>query len=166
MAKIRFTPFLPTQTSKRVDSRKVCNEQHIRISRSMLYSEAFMSLSSVAIKLYLSLRLKFHNEEEQNKDFSFSKSYGVKMLGLSDNAIKTIRRGLKELVRVGFLEQTLYSTGGGKKKKIPNRYKFSTNWKDYKKEYSKDKRLKQNKVSRGIKCLTIEASRMPNIISF
>lgn len=142
---MKFKQFLPTQTLKPVDNRKVCNEQHIRISRSMLYSEAFMSLSSVALKIYMSMRIKFHKEEEQNKDFEFSKSLGVKILGLTDNSNKTIRKGLQELVEVGFVEQTLFSKGGGKKNKISNRYKFSTRWKEYKKEYSKDKRLKQNK---------------------
>lgn len=142
---MKFKQFLPTQTLKPVDNRKVCNEQHVRISRSMLYSDAFMSLSSVALKIYMSMRIKFHKEEEQNKDFEFSKSLGVKILGLTDNSNKTIRKGLQELVEVGFVEQTLFSKGGGKKNKISNRYKFSTRWKEYKKEYSKDKRLKQNK---------------------
>lgn len=142
---MKFTKFLQTQTLKPVDTKKVCNEQHIRISRSMLYSEAFMSLSSVALKIYMSLRIKFHNEEEQNKDFEFSKSLGVKILKLSKNSEKTIKKGLQELVKIGFIEQTLFSKGGGKNNKISNRYKFSTRWKDYKKEYSKDKRLKQNK---------------------
>ena len=142
---MNFTKFLPTQTLKPVDNRKVCNEQHIRISRSMLYSEAFMSLSSVALKIYMSMRIKFHKEEEQNKDFEFSKSLGVKILKLPKNSEKTIKKGLKKLVEAGFIEQTLFSKGGGKKNKISNRYKFSTRWKEYKKEYSKDKRLKQNK---------------------
>ena len=145
MPNIKFTQFLPTQTLKVVDKKTCCNEQHVRISRSMLYSVAFMSLSSVALKLYLSLRIKFHNEESKNIDFGFSKSLGVKILGLTDNSGKTIRKGLQELVKKGFIEQTLFSKGGGKKNKISNRYKFSTRWKDYKKEYSDDKRLKQNK---------------------
>jgi hypothetical protein len=143
--KMKFTQFLPTQTMKFVDTRKICSEQHIRLTRSMIYSEAYMSLSAVAIKLYNVLRLKFHKEEKENQDFPFSKSLGIKILGLSDNSAKTIRKGLQELVKVGFIEQTLFSNGGGKSNKISNRYKFSTNWKQYKKEYSKDKRLKQNR---------------------
>ena len=142
---MKFTKFLPTQTLKAVDTRKICNEQHIRISRSMLYSEAFMCLSSVALKIYMSMRLKFHKEEEQNVDFDFSKSLGIKLLHLSTNSEKTIRNGLKELVKVGLIEQTLFSKGGGKNNKISNRYKFSIRWKEYKKEYSEDKRLKHNK---------------------
>lgn len=149
--RIKYTPFLPTQTLKPVDTRKVCNEQHIRISRSMLYSEAFMSLTAVSLKLYIALRMKFHKEEEQNLDFEFSKSLGIKLLGLQNNSAKTIRVGLKKLVELGFIEQTLFSRGGGKTNKIPNRYKFSTNWKYYKREYDDDKRLKKNKeVIRGL----------------
>lgn len=129
MPKIKFTPFLPTQTLKTIDKKTCCNEQHIRISRSMLYSNSFMNLNANALKLYMVLRLKYHKEEEQNTDFAFSKSLGVKILNLSVNSEKTIRRSLKELVAKGFLEQTLFTKGGGKNNKISNRYKFSENWK-------------------------------------
>lgn len=145
MARIKFTKFLPTQSKKVIDARTQCNEQHIRISRSMMYSDAFLRLNGNAIKLYMVLRLKFHKEEEANIDFSFSKSLGIKILKLSDNSEKVIRKALQELTNKGFLEQTLISNGGGQKNKIANRYKFSTRWKDYKIEYSKDKRLKINK---------------------
>ena len=145
MPKIKFTEFLPTQSLKAIDRRTKCNEQHVRISRSMLYSDAFMSLNGNAIKLYMVLRLKYYKEEEKNTDFDFSKSLGVKIFKLSDNSEKTIKRGLKELSNKGFIEQTLFTKGGGKNYKITNRYKFSTKWKNYRKEYSKDKRLKINK---------------------
>lgn len=145
MPKKRFTEFLPTQSLKIVDRKTHCNEQHIRITRSMIYSEAFMSLNAVALKLYDVLRLKFHNEEKNNTDFAFSKSLGVKLLQLSSNSEKSIRKGLQELVQKGFIEQTFISSGGGKNNKIPNRYKFSANWKNYKREYSKDKRYKNCK---------------------
>lgn len=128
----RYTQFLPTQTKKQVDTRKVCNEQHIRISRSMLYSNAFLNLNSVALKIYMILRLKFHEEEKQNMDFAFSKSLGVKNLKLSKNSEKSIRRGLIELEQKGFIDRTVFSKGGGKNNKFPNRFKFSTRWKQYK----------------------------------
>jgi len=145
MSKIKFTKFLPTQTMKTYCKNQGLNERHIRISRSMLYSEAFMSLSAVALKLYISIRMKFYKEEEQNIDFEFSKSLGIKLLHLSTNSEKTIRKGLKELVKIGFLEQTRFSKCGGKNNKIPNRFKFSERWKEYRKENSEDKRLKHNK---------------------
>jgi len=132
MPKHKYTQFLATQTLKSVDTRKVCNEQHVRISRSMLYSKAFLSLNSVALKIYMILRLKFHKEEEQDKDFAFSKSLGVKILNLSEKSEKTIRRGLLELEQKGFIERTLFSKGGGKNNKNKNRFKFSTRWKQYK----------------------------------
>ena len=110
-----------------------------------------MSLTAVSLKLYIALRMKFHKEEEQNLDFEFSKSLGIKLLGLQNNSAKTIRVGLKKLVELGFIDQTLFSRGGGKTNKIPNRYRFSTNWKYYKREYANDKRLKKNKeVIRGL----------------
>ena len=107
----RYTRFLLTQTLKPIDNRKSCNEQHIRISRSMLYSEAFMSLNHTAMKLYLVIRLKFHKEEEGNIDFPFSKSLGVKVLHLSSTSEKTIKNALLELVKKGFLDQTFISKG-------------------------------------------------------
>ena len=134
MSKYKYTQFLPTQTLKPVDTRKVCNEQHVRISRSMLYSEAFLSLNSVALKTYMILRLKFHKEEEEDKDFAFSKSLGTKNLKLSKNSEKSIRRALLELEQKGFIERTLFSKGGGKNNKTPNRFKFSTRWKQYKED--------------------------------
>ena len=145
MSGIKFTKFLSTQSLKITDTKTCCNEQHVRIARSMLYSDAFMTLNGNAMKLYMILRLKYFNEEENNFDFAFSKSLGVKILKISDNSEKTIRRSLKELVQHGFLDRTFNSNGGGMKNKISNRYKFSTRWKDYKKEYSKDRRLKWNK---------------------
>ena len=107
----KYTQFLPTQTLKQVDNRTVCNEQHVRISRSMLYSEAFMNLNHTAMKLYLAIRLKFHKEEEKNTDFAFSKSLGVKVLHLSSTSERTIKNALQELVKKGFLDQTFISKG-------------------------------------------------------
>lgn len=140
---MKFTRFLPTQTMKCSINHKNVNEQHVRIARSMLYSDAFMNLNSTSLKLYMSLRLKFHKEEEKTIDFAFSKSLGVKMLRLSPNSEQTIRKALMDLEKKGFLERTFISNGGGKKNKISNRYKFSSNWKYYKKDNITDKRTKK-----------------------
>lgn len=131
MPRRKFTPFLPTQTMKNIDSRTTLNERHIRISRSMFYSHSFMTLNSIALKLYMVMRFKFYEEEKEEKDFAFSKSLGIKTLQLSKNSEKTIRRGLQELIKKGFIEPTYISKGGGNKNKISNRYKFSNNWKTY-----------------------------------
>lgn len=79
------------------------------------------------------MKLKFYDQERDGKDFEFSKSLGVKLLGLSENSEHSIRRALQELVKVGFIEQTVFSNGGGRKNKQPNKYRFSTRWKTYKK---------------------------------
>lgn len=130
MARIRFTPFCPPQTLKNIDTRKVLNERHIRITKSMLYHKAFQSLSGNAIRIYMSMLLKFHNELQNDMDFEYSKSLGTKHLGLSDNSEKSVKRALRELIKWGFIEPTFISKGGGKNKKIANRYKFSENWKN------------------------------------
>ena len=145
----RYTQFLPTQSKKVIDTKTQCNEQHIRISRSMLYSEAFLGLNAREIHLYMILRLKFYKEEETNIDFAFSKSLGVKIFKLSANSENVIKNALKGLVTKGFLDRTYNSNGGGKNNKIPNRYKFSTRWKEYKTEYLGDKRYKKTKKLQG-----------------
>ena len=130
MPKIKFTPFLPTETKNIIDRNKQLNEQHIRRTRSMIYSNAYRKLSGNEIRLFDCMKLKFHEEERKNDDFAFSKSMGVKVLGLSNNSEKTIRRALVNLVKYGFIEQTFISKGGGKNTKQSNRYKFSTRWRE------------------------------------
>lgn len=129
MSKIRFTPFLPVQTMKKIDTKNEINEQHVRITRSMLYHPSFQKLSGNAIRIYMSMQRMFYKEMKSNEDFEYSKSLGVKHLGLSENSEKSVKRALKQLVDCGFIEYTYISKGGGKKNKIPNRYKFSENWK-------------------------------------
>lgn len=131
MPKIRFTPFFPTETMKNIDTRKTLNEQHIRRTKSFIYSKAYGNLSGNEIRLFDKIKLKFHKQEKENQDFAFSKSLGVKLLGLSENSEKSVRRALANLVKYGFLDQTFISKGGGKKNKQPNRYKFSERWKQY-----------------------------------
>lgn len=129
MPRIKFTTFLPTETKKPIiDTTKQLNEAHIRRTRSMIYSNAYRQLSGNEIRLFDCMKLKFYKEEETGEDFEFSKSLGVKILGLSENSEKSIRRALQNLVKYGFIEPTYISKGGGKNNKKPNRYKFSRNW--------------------------------------
>lgn len=95
----------------------------------MQYSMAFNKLSGNEIRLYLHMRMKFHKEEKEDKDFEYSKSLGVKVLRLSEKSENSVRRALKNLVKYGFIDITFISKGGGKNNKIPNRYKFSERWK-------------------------------------
>lgn len=95
----------------------------------MFNSYAFKQLSGNEIRIYLNMRMKFHKEEKEENDFEYSKSLGVKVLGLSEKSEHSIRRALKNLVKYGFIDQTYISKGGGKNNKLPNRYKFSERWK-------------------------------------
>ena len=132
MSKIRFTPFLPVQTMKKIDTRKEINEQHVRITRSMLYHSSFQKLSGNAIRIYMSMQRMFYTQMKNDEEFEYAKSLGVKHLGLSESSEKSVKRAIKQLIDYGFIEYTYISKGGGKQKKIPNRYKFSENWKTMK----------------------------------
>ena len=129
MSKIRFTPFLPVQTMKKIDTRKEINEQHVRITRSMLYHSSFQKLSGNAIRIYMSMQRMFYTQMKNDEEFEYAKSLGVKHLGLSESSEKSVKRAIKQLIDCGFIEYTFISKGGGKQQKIPNRYKFSENWK-------------------------------------
>lgn len=129
MPNIRFTPFLPEQTTKRIDNKKEVNEQHVRITRSMLYHPSFQKLSGNAIRIYMSMQRMFYSQMKNKEEFEYAKSLGIKHLGLSENSEKSIKRAIKQLINCGFIEYTYISKGGGKKKKIPHRYKFSEQWK-------------------------------------
>lgn len=131
MSRIKFTPFLATETMIKTDRKTSLNEQHIRRTRSMIYSKAYRKLSGNEIRLFDSMKLKFHKEEKEGTEFDFSKSLGVKVLGLSKNSEQSVKRALRNLIKYGFIDQTYISKGGGKKVKQPNRFKFSERWKEY-----------------------------------
>lgn len=129
---MKYTYFLPTETVKPIDTSKKVNEAHIRRTRSMIYSDAYRQLTGNEIRLFDIMKLKFYKEEQLGQDFPFSKSLGVKLLGLSEKSEKSIRRALINLVKYGFIDQTFISKGGGKNNKQPNRFKFSRRWTEYK----------------------------------
>lgn len=132
MGKQKYTPFLPTQTTKVVDRRKKLNEEHVRLSKSMINSKAFKNLTENSIRLYLILRMKFFKQEAKNEDFELSQTYATKLLGFSHNSKVSGKRAINHLCHCGFIEPTYISKGGGKKNKISNRFRFSENWKSIK----------------------------------
>lgn len=129
MGRQNYTPFLPTQTTKVIDRRKKLNEEHVRLSKSMINSKAFKNLTENSIRLYLILRMKFFKEEAKNQDFEISQTFATELLGLSQNSKASGKRAINNLCHCGFIEPTYISKGGGKKNKISNRFRFSENWK-------------------------------------
>lgn len=128
-ATIKFTPFLITQTTKVVDRKAKLNEEHIRLSKSMIRSNAFNNLTANALRLYLELRMKFYKEEAKSEDFELSQTFACKLLGINENSKISGKRAIENLSHNGFIEPTYISKGGGKRQKISNRFKFSENWK-------------------------------------
>lgn len=129
MARIKFTEFLPTQTKNSIDKTNRLNEKHIRISESMLHSEAFKKLTLNAMRLYFEIELRFFRREARNEDFELSQTFATELLGFSQNSKNCGKRAIANLCHCGFIEPTYISKGGGKKQKVSNRFKFSENWK-------------------------------------
>lgn len=127
--KVKFTPFLPTQTTKVIDRRKNLNEEHVRLSKSMVKSKAFKNLTANSILLYLMLRMKFFKEEAKKEEFEVSQAYATELLGYSQNSKVSGKRAINNLCHCGFIEPTYISKGGGNKNKISNKFRFSENWK-------------------------------------
>ena len=100
---------------KHYEGRK-SKDKHIRLTKDMLNSKAYLSLSNTAKVLYNYMKLWASGEQE----FDYSKSLGSKIVSPA-----TYTNNIKELVDKGFIERVYISTGGGHK---PNRYKFSSNW--------------------------------------
>ncbi len=127
MSKVKFTPFKTYETALRVENRKIINEQHVRLTRSLLLSPAYKDLGKNATKILNAMKLISKGESE----FTFSSSIGVEYLGLSKKSEKSIRNAIKELVEHGFIKCTAFSSGAGH---VPNKYTFTSNWKDWKKQ--------------------------------
>jgi len=129
MAKIQFTPFLPTQTKNSIDRRMKLNEKHIRISESMIHSKAFKNLTENGLRLYIEIQLRFFRKEARDEDFELSQTFATELLGFTQNSKNCGKRAITNLCHCGFIEPTYISKGGGKAKKVSNRFKFSENWK-------------------------------------
>lgn len=106
------TPFLPYEGSKPKDT-------HIRLTRSMLLSESYSSLSFSAAKLYNLMKLWAKGQME----FDYSWSLAQKA-SFSKKSNKTYIKAKNELIAKGFIECIRTS----KCSRLPNRYKLSSKW--------------------------------------
>lgn len=115
MAKKRIkSPFRPFEGKK-------ADEPHVRLTRSMVLSEAYISLSYSAVKLYTFLRMYSLGNEEVEYAWSLAK----KIFGSSG----TFNSAKKDLIEKGFIKCIRTS----KCSRLPNLYKFSSDWQTYKK---------------------------------
>ena len=57
MGKIKFTKFMPYETSLYDENKKTLNEQHIRLTRSLLLSPAYKDLGKNATKIYNAMKI-------------------------------------------------------------------------------------------------------------
>ncbi len=126
MPKIKFTPFKPYETVLRGENGQTLNEQHIRLSRSLLLSPAYKDLGKNAVKILSAMKIIAKGE----KEFEFSASIGLDYLGLSHSSEKSVRNAIQELDEHGFVKCIGFSSGAGH---IPNKYQFSSEWIKWKK---------------------------------
>lgn len=121
MPKIRFTKFKDYETKLRGYNGQTLNEQHIRLTRSLLLSPAYKDLGKNAIKLLNAMKIIARGE----KEFNFSSSLGLVYLGLKKGNEKSVRNAITELEEHGFIRHIFFSNGGGH---IPNKFEFSSEW--------------------------------------
>ena len=104
---------------KYYESREIADgfaEPYVCITKSMLMSEAWKSLSYSARNLYLYMKLWSYGRQE----FSFSYALGVELL----KSKATMYKCVNELVSNGFIEITRVS----KTPNVGTRYKFIDKW--------------------------------------
>lgn len=127
MARKKFTPFKPYETARFSNNGKTLNEQHIRLTRSMLLSPAYKDLGKNATKILNAMKLIAKGEQE----FEFSCSLGTEFLGISTESQKNVRLAIKKLIEHGFIKRIHFSNGVGH---IPNKYSFDNAWINWKKD--------------------------------
>lgn len=121
MPRAKFTPFKTYETVLRGENGKTLNEQHIRLPRSLLLSQAYKDLGKNATKTLSAMKLISKGE----KEFEFSASIGLDYLGLNKNSEKSVRNAIQELDKHGFIKCIYFSSGAGH---IPNKYMFTSDW--------------------------------------
>lgn len=100
---------------------KKTKEKHIRLTKSMLLDENYISLSYSSKVIYNYMKLWASG----NIEFDYAKSLPtISKISSESTTLKCIR----ELINKGFIERVYFSSGGGHKS---NRYKFSDNWKKF-----------------------------------
>lgn len=77
------------------------NGRHLRITLTMMVSEAWLSLSPHAISVYLKFKIKYNGDNERN----LSLTYSEKPKKMTQ---RTFTKVLKELVDKGFLDIVEY----------------------------------------------------------
>ena len=121
MPRMKFTRFKDYETKLRGDKGQTLNEQHIRLTRSLLLSPAYMDLGKNSVKLLNAMKIIARGE----KEFNFSASLGLIYLGLKKGNEKSVRKAITELEEHGFIRHIFFSNGGGH---IPNKFEFSSEW--------------------------------------
>lgn len=125
-SKTKYTRFKNYETVLRGSNGQTLNEQHIRLTRSLLLSPAYKDLGKNATKILNAMKIIARGENE----FEFSSSLGVQYLGLSNKSNKSVREAIKELHEHGFIKCIEFSNGSGRKS---NKYQFISDWISWKK---------------------------------
>ncbi len=99
------------------------NGRHVRITFSMMKSQAWKQLKAISVKLYLYLKLKYRGDASIiTFTCTYKEVYGE--LSLCDRSIKA---AFDDLINKGFIE--LEENNRHRMKK--NVYRFSENWQIY-----------------------------------
>ncbi|MBO5179247.1 MAG: hypothetical protein J6B87_02745 [Clostridia bacterium] len=124
--KAKYTPFKSYETNI---SNSHKTEQHVRLTRSLLVSEAYKDLGKNETKLLNYMKLISKGEDT----FEFAASLGVSFLGLKEGSEKSVRTAIKSLCKHGFIKTVRFSNGSGH---IPNEYEFDIRWRTWTKSSS------------------------------
>jgi hypothetical protein len=105
---------------------KKITERHVRITESMIASEAWMELKATSVKLYISLKLRYNGANQEGIEFPHSE---VEKIGISKDCIK---KCFDDLIEHGFIE----CVHQGRFSRTPNKYKLSNKWQAWQKDRS------------------------------
>lgn len=103
------------------EGRKV-NDRHIRITEDMITSEAWLNLKPTSVKLYISIKLRFTGNNQDEIEFPYTEACKI---GLS---IETVKNCFADLTSKGFIE----IVSCGRFSRTANVYKLSNKWQGYK----------------------------------
>lgn len=113
MPRKKKTPFAPWETLANDGIEK----RYIRLGNTLLYSPAFLRLSSKAKEIYLYMRIESAGQREFTLPYSKYTVFSKK---------DSFLRAREELEKAGFIE-TIQHNGNLRK---PNVYRFSERWKE------------------------------------
>lgn len=118
MAKSKPTPFFSWETTKPNGIEK----RYIRMGDTQMLHPAMLSLSHSAFRVYAYMKI----ESGGHKEFEYPYSKFKKIISKQG-----FQSALAELVEKGFIKVTQKN----KNLRIPNKYAFSDDWKDFGVEY-------------------------------